>query len=89
MDPTMFSQYLYKMALVTALYAGPPLLIATGVGFIIALFQALTQIQDQMLPQAVKLLAVGLSLLYLGAQLSRPLVDLTVEVFRDFPHLVQ
>lgn len=59
----------------------PVVLAATGIGLVVGLFQALTQIQDQTLPQAVKLIGVALVIILLGAALSQRLVAFTIDVF--------
>ena len=40
----------------------PPILVAAGVGILVSLFQALTQIQEQTLSFCVKLIAVSFTL---------------------------
>ncbi len=67
----------------------PTLLIASVVGLIVGLLQAVTQIQDQTLPLAVKLIAVILSLVFMGPLLVGPLLDHTNQVFTDFPALTR
>ena len=64
--------------------AGPPLLVATGVGLLIALIQTLIQLQEQTLPVAVKIMAVSAVLLTMGGMLFNPLYLLTVEIFDQF-----
>ncbi len=64
--------------------AGPPLLIATGVGLLIALIQTLIQLQEQTLPVAIKIIAVSGVLLVMGGMLFNPLYLLTVEIFDNF-----
>ena len=64
--------------------AGPPLLIATAVGLVIALVQTLIQLQEQTLPVAVKIMAVSGVLLMFGGALFDPLYLLTVEIFDNF-----
>lgn len=59
----------------------PVVIVATVVGLLVGLFQALTQIQDQTLPHAVKLGVVALTVIVLGAGLSQRLYVFTVEVF--------
>lgn len=59
----------------------PVVLVATVVGLLVGLFQALTQIQDQTLPHAVKLSAVAVTIIVLGAGLSQRLVTFAVDVF--------
>jgi len=64
--------------------AGPPLLVATGVGLCIALLQTLIQLQEQTLPVAIKIIAVSAVLLTAGGSLFNPLYLLTIEIFDRF-----
>jgi type III secretion protein S len=78
--------YLTNEALVlTLLISLPTLIVAAGVGLLVGLFQALTQIQDQTLPMAIKVIAVLLLLVFLGPAMSAPLVHHAERVFADFP----
>ncbi|HEY9886286.1 MAG TPA: flagellar biosynthetic protein FliQ [Vampirovibrionales bacterium] len=47
--------------------AGPVILSAAGIGLLIGILQAATQIQDQTIPSAVKLTGIMLLLIFLGA----------------------
>lgn len=77
---------LMQNALWTALLvSAPALLVAIMVGFGVGLLQALTQIQDQTLPQAVKLVAVLLVLIIAGPLLAGPVVNITDQVLNNFP----
>mgnify|MGYP003606424033 CR=1 FL=1 len=59
----------------------PVIIAATVVGLVVGLVQTLTQIQDQTLPHAVKLLAVAGVIILLGAGLSARLVAFAGDVF--------
>jgi type III secretion HrpO family protein len=59
----------------------PVVIVATVIGLSVGLVQALTQIQDQTLPHAIKLAAVTLTILAVGGVLSSRLLAFTVEVF--------
>jgi len=75
-----------KDALTTVLLlSAPALLVAIVVGFGVGLVQALTQIQDQTLPQAIKLVAVMLVLLVLGPLLASQVVNLAGQMLDNFP----
>ncbi|MCA8862741.1 MULTISPECIES: type III secretion system export apparatus subunit SctS [unclassified Halomonas] len=77
---------LMQNALWTALLvSAPALLVAIVVGFGVGLLQALTQIQDQTLPQAVKLVAVLLVLIIAGPLLAGPVISITDQVLNNFP----
>jgi len=60
--------------------AGPIMLIALSVGLIVALFQALTQIQEITLTFVPKIFAVFLSLLFLGPYM--------LSVMQDFAQVI-
>jgi flagellar biosynthetic protein FliQ len=68
--------------------AGPLLLAALAVGLIIAIFQAVTQIQEQTLAFVVKLFAVGAVFLLTLTWMIQSAVRYTVELFRSLPGLV-
>lgn len=76
---------LYEMlnqALILVLQLSMPVIVAaTAVGLVVGLIQTLTQIQDQTLPHAVKLLAVAGVIIMLGAGLSARLVAFAGDVF--------
>nr|WP_104202955.1 MULTISPECIES: flagellar biosynthetic protein FliQ [Halomonas] len=66
------------------LLSAPALLAAIVIGFGIGLLQALTQIQDQSLPQAVKVIVIMLVLIVGGPLLVGQLVNLTDQVLDNF-----
>jgi flagellar biosynthetic protein FliQ len=68
--------------------AGPLLLAALSVGLIVAIFQAVTQIQEQTLAFVVKLFAVGAVFLLTLTWMIQSAVQYTVELFRSLPGLV-
>ena len=69
-------------ALVLVLTLSMPVIVAaTAVGLIVGLIQALTQIQDQTLPHAVKLIAVAVVIMVLGAGLAARLVGFATDMF--------
>ena len=85
MTEEFLARYMTLAALAAAKSAGPPLLVAAAVGFIVALFQGVTQIQDQTLPLTLKILAVAGVFLVFGAALANPVFVLADEAFRIFP----
>ena len=77
---------LMNQALMTVLLLSAPALIAAIlVGLGVGLLQALTQIQDQTLPQAVKLVAVLLVLIVTGPLLGGEVADLAGQMLDRFP----
>jgi type III secretion protein S len=63
----------------------PPLIAALIIGLVIGLLQAVTQIQDQSIPQILKILTVFVVLSLFTPLLMGPLVALTEYVFTIFP----
>ena len=62
----------------------PPIAVAAIVGTLFSLFQALTQIQEQTLSFAVKLIAVFATILLTARWLSAELHNFTISVFDLF-----
>ena len=67
----------------------PPIIVATAVGLLVAFFQALTQVQDQTLPFAIKLIATLLVIIYAANWVFADLLNFATAAMRDFPMLVQ
>ncbi len=72
------------LLLVLLLSAGP-MLVAMLVGFVVSLFQATTQIQEQTLSYVPKLVAVFLSLAILGPWMLTQTVRFTTILFQSIP----
>ena len=66
----------------------PPIVVAAAVGVLVSLIQALTQIQEQTLGFAVKLIAVILTIFATAKWLGSTLFEYTVLIFDTFPNLV-
>ena len=60
---------------------GPPLLVALAVGLLVALLQAITQINEATLAFVPKVLALGVALILLGPFMASTLVDYTRLLF--------
>lgn len=67
----------------------PPILVASVVGTLFSLFQALTQIQEQTLSFAIKLIAVGITLFLTARWVGGEIFNYTVQLFDSFPLLVR
>jgi len=75
---------LYNVFYYSAVFLTPPLVIATIVAFLVGLLQAVTQIQEQTLPQTIKIFVIGLVLLMFGGILGAPLYSVSDELFSRF-----
>jgi len=60
------------------LLAGPLLLISLAVGLAVSIFQAATQIQEQTLTFVPKLVAILLTLLFLGGWMMNTMLSFTI-----------
>jgi flagellar biosynthetic protein FliQ len=82
---TILQQSLYLVILVSA----PPVLMALLVGVLVAVFQATTQLQEQTLSFAPKLVSVLGVLALAGPWIGSQLVRFTYHVFDQFPALIR
>jgi type III secretion protein S len=77
-------------ALMTVLITSTPILLATVViGILVGLVQALTQIHDQTLPQAVKLIATLLIIMMLGPIFAKTIADQASTALDEFAVLTR
>mgnify|MGYP000181416070 CR=1 FL=1 len=63
----------------------PPIVVASVVGVLFSLFQALTQIQEQTLSFAIKLVAVMVTLALTARWVGGELYNYTLSIFEMFP----
>lgn len=70
------------------LMLAPVLGTALAVGLIISIFQAITQIQEQTLAFAPKIIAVFVSLLVFGPWMLTHLVDFTKKILDNLPNYI-
>ena len=61
-----------------------PIVVATVIGIIVSLLQALTQVQEQTLGFAVKLIAISLTLLACASWMGSSLLLYTQDIFTHF-----
>jgi flagellar biosynthetic protein FliQ len=67
------------------LLSGPPLIASMAIGFVVGVFQAATQIQDQTLAFVPKLVVVMLVLVAMGPVLGAQLVRFTQALLLAIP----
>ena len=82
-------EQLQSMLSIVLIMSLPPLGAAMVVGLIVGVLQAVTQVQDQSLPVAFKLLAVIAILALAGPLLVVPLVELSGQLFDGFPAMTR
>lgn len=72
-----------REAFITAIsVAGPAMLVGMGIGILMAIFQAITSVQEQTLTMIPKIIAVGLTIVLMMPYILRTLGAFTTDVFR-------
>ena len=74
---------------IVLILSSPPLIGAMLVGLVIGILQAVTQIQDQSLPMAAKLIMVAAIVMLAGPLLVGPLVRQSERLFDSFSTLTR
>lgn len=75
---------IYTILLVTA----PLLILALGIGLLVSIFQATTQIQEQTLAFIPKIVAVLVGLVVFGPWMLSKMVEFTVELYSNMNRFV-
>lgn len=86
-DTTILINYTVKALQLVLLLSMIPIAIATVIGIIISLLQALTQIQEQTLPFAIKLIVISIALLATSQWLGAEMYNFTYSIMENFPCL--
>jgi len=73
---------------VIALLAAPLLLSALGIGLLVGMIQAATQIQEMTLTFIPKLIVLALALLIAGPWMLGVLTDFTINLIQSIPELI-
>jgi type III secretion HrpO family protein len=73
--------FTYQALILILMLSGPPIIISTILGLMVAVFQAATQIQEQTLSFTVKLFAVVFTILFLGGWLGAMILQYANTIF--------
>jgi type III secretion protein S len=85
MTPETALHQITESMMLVMLLSMPPILVASVVGIVISLIQALTQIQEQTLSFAIKLIAVAVTIAAMAGMLGSEMLVYTLKLFNDFP----
>lgn len=85
MFQTHVIQLAYEGLLLILILSAPPILVSMFFGILVAIFQAATQIQEQTLSFTIKLVAVTLTLMFLGGWLGSKIMSFANGIFVNFP----
>lgn len=77
-------QLAYEGLLLILILSAPPILVSMFFGILVAIFQAATQIQEQTLSFTIKLVAVTLTLMFLGGWLGGKIMAFSNGIFTHF-----
>ena len=89
MDIPDLTSVVIKALLLTLWLSMPAILVASIVGVLFSLVQALTQIQEQTLSFGVKLIAVAVTIFLTARWMGGEIFNYTVFLFDAFPTMVR
>ncbi|KZM47393.1 type III secretion system export apparatus subunit SctS [Labrenzia sp. OB1] len=89
MSPADALHALTEAMMLVLVLSMPPIAVASIVGLAVSLLQALTQIQEQTVSFAIKLIAVAISLAVTAAFLGSEMLTFTINLFDSFPELTR
>ena len=87
MDQANLISILVKAMYLTLWLSLPTIIVASVVGTLFSLFQALTQIQEQTLSFGIKLIAVSATILLTARWVGGEMFNFTVQIFDSIPSL--
>lgn len=89
MSQALIYEFTLKALMLVLMLSMPPIILATLTGLLVSLLQALTQIQEQTLGFAVKLIMVIMTLVLASSWMSAELLNYADYIFKIFPALVR
>ena len=84
MDQAQILNYAQTCLIIILQLSLVPIIVATVIGVLVSLLQALTQIQEQTLGFAVKLIAISITLLACASWMGGAILMYTQDVFTNF-----
>ncbi|MBT9152947.1 MAG: hypothetical protein DDT35_01174 [Firmicutes bacterium] len=82
--------HLAREAIILVLLLSGPILVASlAVGLLVSIFQAATQIQEQTLTFVPKLVAMLLTMLFLGNWMMNTMLSYTIDLFSTLGQMVR
>jgi len=89
MTPEEAMFQLTEAMMLVMLMSMPPIIVASVVGIVISLLQALTQVQEQTLPFGIKLIAVAVTIMAMAGIIGSEMLNFTTRIFETFPEIVR
>ncbi len=85
MSPDVALQQIEQAMLLVMLLSLPPIVVASVVGILVSLLQALTQVQEQTVSFAIKLIAVAVTIAAMASLLGSEMLNFALKLFDGFP----
>ncbi len=85
MTPADAVHQITEAMVLVMLLSMPPIVVASVVGIAVSLLQALTQVQEQTLSFAIKLVAVAVTIAAMAGFLGNEMFTYTLKLFDNFP----
>jgi len=84
MSDSVLTAAMFNIFFYAGIFIAPPLIISTIAALFIGLLQAVTQIQEQTLPQTVKIIVISVVVMLMGTNLISPLFQQSDQLFSNF-----
>jgi type III secretion HrpO family protein len=84
MDPTHVIEYTFKALMLVLVLSLPPIIVASAVGILLSLVQAVTQVQEQTLQFGLKLAAVVVTIVVTARWAGHELITFTINTFEFY-----
>jgi type III secretion protein S len=87
MSPDVALHQITESMVLVMLLSMPPIVVASVVGIVVSLLQALTQVQEQTVSFAIKLVAVAITIAAMASLFGSEMLKYTLKLFNDFPSM--
>ncbi|MDR3316703.1 MAG: type III secretion system export apparatus subunit SctS [Puniceicoccales bacterium] len=88
MENSLVLDFSFRAMMLMLILSLPSILVATAVGLMVSLLQALTQIQEQTLGFTMKLISVVIVLLMTARWMGSEVISFTQYLFSYFPTMI-
>lgn len=88
MDPEYVLLLAQNALMVVAFVAGPIIIVSLILGLIVALFQAVTQVNEASLSFVPKLIAAAIMIIVMGPWMIGKLTDFTIGLYTSIPTVI-
>ena len=89
MSPQEAMFQLTEAMMLVMIMSMPPIIVASLVGIVVSLLQALTQVQEQTLSFGIKLIAVAVTITVMAGMIGSEMLNFTIKLFDEFPRIVR